>query len=117
MMAIDIKMIVVQRGFDIAGNLISDLLSKPDWEARSANISQYYKDLQPIMETLPDAPVAREIPEQRGEIGKVAKIVDEVCTPDLSPKELLECKECVEEVVKGSDTDIMQKYFVSSATG
>lgn len=119
----DIKMIVVQRGFDIAGNLISDLLSKTDWGAREENISHLYKDLQSIKDNCPDAPdvretpVAREIPEQREEIGKVDKIVDEICTSDLSPKELFECRECVKEVVKGSDTDVMQKYFVSSASG
>jgi len=109
----DVKMVAVQRGFDIAGSLISDLLSKTDWESREENISKYYKDLQPIKDSLPDAPTIREIPEQR-EIGKSDEIVNQICTPDLSPKELSECKECVREVVEGSNTDIMKKYFEPS---
>lgn len=109
-------MIVIQRGFDIAGNLISDLLSKPDWESRSENISHLYKDLQSIKDNCPDAPTVREIPEQREETGKekakMNEIVAEVCTPDLSPKELLECQECVREVVK--NPDVLRSYMKPS---
>ena len=107
----DIKMVIVQRGFDIAGNVIADLLSKPDWESRTANITQFYKDLEPVKKDLPEAPAVREIPERRG--GE-DKIVDEICTPDLSPKELLECRSCVEDVLKGQGSDVMQKYFEPS---
>lgn len=116
----DIKTEIVKRAIDITGNIIADQLSKPDWEARKENISQYYKDLQPIRETLPEAPavretpVVREIPEQREETGNVDKIVDEICTPDLSPKELSECRESVESVIK--DPSMMNKYLKSSAT-
>ena len=114
----DFKTAIVQRVIDITGNIIADQLSKPDWEARRENISQYYKDLQPIKDALPESPTVREIPEQRGENGKekakMNEIIDEVCTPDLSPKELMECQECVRAVVEGSDTDVMQKYFKSS---
>lgn len=114
MMVMDIKMEVVQRSFNIVGNLISDLLSKPDWESRRSNIEKYYKDLQPIREVLPDAPMERAPREQREkEKTKSDEIINEICTPDLSPKELLECRSCVESVLRGSSTDIMQKYFKS----
>ena len=112
-----IKADVVRQVIDITGNLIADQVSKPDWESRKANIEQYYKDLQPIRETLPEAPdvreapAVREIPEQRG----ADKIIDEICTPDLSPKELSECRSCVESVIK--DPSVMNKYLKSSATG
>ena len=112
---------VFRQVIDIAGNFISDQVKKPDYEARRENITQYYKDLQEVKDTLPDAPdvretpVVREIPEQREETGKVDKIVDEICTPNLSPKELSECKECVEVVLK--DPNMMNKYLKSSATG
>ena len=106
-----IKADVVRQVIDITGNLIADQVSKPDWESRKANIEQYYKDLQPIRETLPEAPDVREIPEQKGE----DKIIDEICTPDLSPKELSECRSCVESVIK--DPSVMNKYLKSSATG
>ena len=110
----DIKAVIVQNIIDISGNIIVDQIHKSDWDARRKNISEYYKDLQPVMETLPDAPTVREIPEQTLEQrGNVDKIVDEICTPDLSPKELLECRECAEEVIK-EPSDVMQKYFVSS---
>lgn len=116
MMVMDIKMEVVQRSFNIVGNLISDLLSKPDWESRKKNISQFYKDLEPVKSTLPDAPDVREIPEQRAENGKekakVDEIVNQICTPDLSPKELSECQECVREVIK--NPDVARKYMEPS---
>ncbi|GAG77221.1 unnamed protein product [marine sediment metagenome] len=110
----DIKAVIVQNVIDITGNLIADQINKPDWDARRMNIEQYYKDLEPIRETLPEAPDVREPREQRGEIGNVAKIVGEICTPDLSPKELSECKSCVKEVLEGSSSDVMQKYFESA---
>jgi len=109
-MIMDIKTEIVQRIITTAGDVIAGQLSQPDWESRRKNISEYYKDLSPIMDTLPDAPAVREIPEQRGEMDE---IIDQICTPDLSPKESLECRECVEEVVKGP-SDVMQKYFESS---
>lgn len=108
----DVKTMIVQRVIDMTGNIIADQLNKPDWEARRENISQYYKDLQPIREVLPEAPVVREISEQRRENGKVNEIVNQICTPDLSPKELLECRECVEEVLQ--NPDVLHKYMKPS---
>jgi len=116
----DIKIVVIQRGFDMAGNLISDLLSKPDWEARAKNIEMYYKDLGPIRETLPEAPTTQENPNPNPNPNANAnsnedRIIGEVCTSDLSPKELVECKECVREVAK--DPNVLHKYLKPSATG
>ena len=111
----DIKMMVIQRGFDIFGNIIADQLSKPDWESRSENISHLYKDLQSIKDNCPDAPDIREPYEHREkEKVKLDEIVSQICTPDLSPKEMLMCQECVRDVLTGSGTDVMQKYFVTS---
>lgn len=109
-----IKADVVRQLIDISGNLIADQLSKPDWESRKANIEQYYRDLQPIRETLPDAPSVREI-APNANANANDRIVDEICTPDLSPKELSECREGVEEVLK--DPSVVAKYLKSSATG
>lgn len=120
----DLKAAVIQRLIDTTGNIIASQLSKPNFDGHRTNIEQYYKDLQPIRETLPDAPdvipepitapVTHEPEYSENEERKTDKLVDEICTPDLSPEELLECREGVEELLK--NPNIMQKYFQSTTT-
>ena len=111
----DIKVMIVKRVIDMSGNIIADQLSKPDWEAREENISRYYKDLDPIRETLPETPTIHEVTNPNPNANansKVDRIIGEICTPDLSPEELSECQSCVESVVK--DPNVLRRYMEPS---
>lgn len=111
----DFKTMIVQRIIDMSGNIIANQLSQPDWDARRANIEKYYKDLEPIKKDLPDAPLIEEPHEYREkEKTRTDEIVNQICTSDLSPKEMLMCQECVRMALTGSSTDIIQKYFEPS---